>query len=1198
VLLLAALLAVPELHAQPGKENAEFKLAVNLYNDAMYDLAAEQLKSFIASYPGTAQGIEARFYLGQTQMKLKKYDDARVTFQNFALSYVEHPKAPEAWLNVGEAFHALGNDREAASAYERVKVFHPKSDAAPDALLKAAQLYRSAGERESARKALRSILQDYPSSKSVLPARLMIGELYAEEGQTDLALREARRVSESDAPVSVRASALFSIGKIQSSVSLLDDAESTFRSIPTLYPGTSVAPLSLLELGILEARAGRHAQAAEHFRTVAANEKLDDSTRADASLRLGLSLAAQRDLAGAIKAFAQSAAAGKGSGSAIAALLRASDAAASSGQWDKSLASAREVLALPASPATRRALMFAARADASLRRFDEAAQFYRSFLASFPGDAFADEVLYRLGRLNQDGRNDYRNAIAAYDQLLQEHPQSALAADAAFATADAQLALGDADGALKTYLDIQKRYPASRRSSELDSLMDAARRRSAGRRDEALRKLTRLIGEVLLEQSKPELAFQLGLIYLNDLGDEAAAADQFGAALSAGIAGDHRADASFYRARAAGLQSAADSSQRTRAIGFYDDYLKEFPSGARAEEAFYERTRLSAGSLRGAERIAALREFLARYPSSAHAGTVQLALGAAFLSAGQPADALPPLLSAVAHPGSPADRSEALALAGRAYQQTGKADSAAAVWQQIADSPYRDRHTVDALMDLARTRMEKRAFDAAAPLLARVLAEFFYTPASAEAERLLAECALQSGDPDGAVARYRALVDRDTNSPFDLRDDSTLLVLLAAAEEKKGDRQEAAALYHRTIAATNDPSVTSKALYALGSLTQAAGNKDRASAYFKQAAALGGSGSASPEIAELLFQTEQYAEAAKQFTQLAAQADSATAKREYRAKAVIATLRMDKIQEAQAMAAEFEKNFGKQKAAQADFAYEKGLSYYRKQDYTSARKAFKDVADDFSETPRGPWGEYYLGKIFEVSGALDEAAKAYTKILEKHPDSDVAPRVHLSLGNMHFNAERFEDAIRHYQAITAQPELAADVLSYAMNNLIEAYESTKLYDNALRTARDYIERYPNDENIIDKKIKIGTLYTKTGYYDQAILHFQGILDEAGSLLEAEIRYDIGEAYYYKGDYQQAILEFLKVPYLVAKQGKVDWTATSFYMAGQSYEKMSRFDDAIGMYQQIVDRPGIDATFKTAARKEIDRVKLLTKKGSK
>ncbi len=165
-----------------------------------------------------------------------------------------------------------------------------------------------------------------------------------------------------------------------------------------------------------------------------------------------------------------------------------------------------------------------------------------------------------------------------------------------------------------------------------------------------------------------------------------------------------------------------------------------------------------------------------------------------------------------------------------------------------------------------------------------------------------------------------------------------------------------------------------------------------------------------------------------------------------------------------------------------------------------------------------------------------------------------------------------------------------------MNNLIEAYESTRLYDAAIKTLRDFIARYPNSENIIDRKIKLGTLYTKAGYYDQAILNFQNLVDEGGSVLEAELRYDIGEAYYYKGDYQQAILEFLKVPYLVTKKGKIDWVATSLYMAGQSYEKISKFDEAMNMYQQIIDRTGIESTYKAGARKEIDRVKQLIKKG--
>ncbi|HCA78390.1 MAG TPA: hypothetical protein DEP53_01515, partial [Bacteroidetes bacterium] len=139
-----------------------------------------------------------------------------------------------------------------------------------------------------------------------------------------------------------------------------------------------------------------------------------------------------------------------------------------------------------------------------------------------------------------------------------------------------------------------------------------------------------------------------------------------------------------------------------------------------------------------------------------------------------------------------------------------------------------------------------------------------------------------------------------------------------------------------------------------------------------------------------------------------------------------------------------------------------------------------------------------------------------------------------------------------------------------------------------------IERFPDDAELMTKRVDIGVLYQRLGYYDQSVVHLQSLLEGADADLEAEVRYYIGEAFFYKGDYQQAILEFLKVPYLVTKKTKADWTATSYYMAGQSYEKMSKFDQAVTMYKQIISRPGIDATFKTGAQREIDRVTALMK----
>ncbi|MEJ2538049.1 MAG: tetratricopeptide repeat protein, partial [Calditrichia bacterium] len=59
---------------------------------------------------------------------------------------------------------------------------------------------------------------------------------------------------------------------------------------------------------------------------------------------------------------------------------------------------------------------------------------------------------------------------------------------------------------------------------------------------------------------------------------------------------------------------------------------------------------------------------------------------------------------------------------------------------------------------------------------------------------------------------------------------------------------------------------------------------------------------------------------------------------------------------------------------------------------------------------------------------------------------------------------------------------------------------------------------------------------------------------------------------------------------LSKQTKLQWEASALYYSGQSYEKLGRRDDAIRMYQEIVDRPGILVDLKREAQKRISQLK--------
>ena len=187
---IALFISIVPSRGQETKENTDFKLAIGLYNDGMYDLAIDQLHNFISTYQATPQAIEARFYLGLAELKSKKYSEARETFQNFALTYSDNSKAPEAWMDVGKSFEETYNFHEAASAYERIRTFHPKSRLVPEALLMAGTMYYRNGETEPAKNCFKAILRDYSSSSSVTRARISLGEAYAQEGNYTPAFQE------------------------------------------------------------------------------------------------------------------------------------------------------------------------------------------------------------------------------------------------------------------------------------------------------------------------------------------------------------------------------------------------------------------------------------------------------------------------------------------------------------------------------------------------------------------------------------------------------------------------------------------------------------------------------------------------------------------------------------------------------------------------------------------------------------------------------------------------------------------------------------------------------------------------------------------------------------------------------------------------------------------------------------------------
>lgn len=1195
-LLLMLLLFQETGSGQNSKENAEFKLAINLYNDRLYDLAAEQLKQFVASYPATAQGVEARFFLGLTQMKLKQYEEARMTFQTFALTYQDNPKAPEAWWNAGDACRALGNNHEAALAYERVKVFHPKNKLAPEALVRSGEAFLAAGERDNARRVLRIVLQEYGSSPGVLTARTRLAEIYFAEGNLTQAQSELKRVIEGDPSPDARAQALLLLGNILQATGKGDLARAHYQEIIQKYKNSSAIQGATLHLGRLLMAEGEYRDAAENFRKAAGEKAFTDSAlTCDAVLGLGDALLALKDYSGAVGAYERSLGLMSGVEQRFPVLWNIARVSALARNFRKSNDAAQRLMKSGAPDSLRRrARIRLARNAEEQKNIALALQLYLSFGEQAPDDPSTPEILLRAASLAETSGGDIRKAAEVYTLLFTKYEQSPLVDDALAGAARCHETLKEYDRAVALYQTLLRKYPATEFRAAAEERLRLIDLFEAKDKDAGLEKLAMLLGDVVAQKDRAGLAYRLGEIYFSDLKNYDAAVRQMEAALEIGLAPDEVQKARYLRARALEFLTLRDPSHRPEAIRAYEEYLGSGTSGEERSDAALSLFLLRSTSLSEARRAA--QEVLARVPSFRHQDVLLATLGDLL----RKTDSTAAALTAYAEAYRQAPSSSAGNRGGYGFFDllltTGQKDSALHVGDELLrknpESPFAARIAAT-LAPLARGLGKT---EQALQYYRMLDSRFYYTGEAASATRDLADASLSHGNYDEAIALYGGLLQRQEASLLHDEPPAPDLLLAMGKAQYLGGNFDVAKRYLLQVLATERSGPQAGEAYTtLGMIARSAGALDDATAYFKQASGSNPGTPATPEVADLLFANGDFVEAAAQYSLLLPTAREDSQRIAYHSRLILAFLKSDDLAKAEKEVPVFLKRYRDARNEHAAFELERGNYYYRKQEYPRALQAYHLVLSRFDDTPAAPEALYWMGRTLEATNKPAEAIEQLTTLLATYPDAPIAAKTHFALGNLSYTLERWDEAIRQYRTIVENPQADPTLLPLAMSNLIETYEIAGTYDAALALTRKYLERFPESDDQLDKKIKIGILYERLGYYDQAVLHLQSLLDEAGSDLEGELRYYIAEANYNKGNYQQAILDFLKVPYLVTKKGKIDWTANSLYMSGQAYEKMGRYDQALTMYQQIIDRSGIDEVFKTAARKEIDRVRLVLKK---
>jgi TolA-binding protein len=1189
-------MAVTGAHAQlQDAEEDAFKLARNLFRDAGdYATAAELFSEFIRNYPDSRHLAETRLMLARSFGRSGRCAQALTAYETFYQEHIGHLETASARRERAACLTALGQHLEAARAYEEVCRRFPASEFAPRVLLEAGINYTQADRGEQAAAVYARVVQEYAATSEAHAARFRLALLRFANGKVDAAQLLLAQISAPDPPVAEAPGALLMAGRIELFVGQPDAAAADFQRLQQRFPDSAQADSAYLAQADYLFHRRQYVQAGDLY---------------DAALtQMGAPELRQQ------------------------ALLSLADARRLSRQTEQALVHYRILLGQLAEdhPLQSRARLGLAIAQGQAGHFAAAVGMLQGVMRSAPDSDAAHEALRELGALYSSHGNqllainwyrrylrgvdaapdqdqvrftlagiyavtgDHEAAIELYRALAET--KGPWAADAQFALAQSCEAAGSRHAAMREYVVLLERFPASRYAAGARERVEYLREFSVMDPESLSRALQQAWLEELSGKSRQHVQLDVAraLFAHHDFVHAVRAFEHYAAAYRTGPysaeAQLRLAESLLRLARQRLLEASPHQADSLRELA-----RQEFRILAHAEEdgewsqrAALQLLQLEAGAAPDSAALVTLvkglQGFLGKFPAGPLTDLALLRQGDGYrslavhdsLHARAAVSAYTQLLSD--HPASPFIP-DALFGEALARVRLGEMDAAEIILTRILREYPSSAVSPQVLFELGQLLLEQGRHAEAVTRFDELRWAYPTFRQRRAAQQLLADIHVMLGEFDDAVSLYRQLIDGQPQTPATLR----LRQLLAATYHRSGQLQAALQTYRDVAsqaalggAAASQVSLDS-VYFAQAVLLEGLGRAEEATSQFLRVHDEYGRSPLAPgaavRAAALMFGRGRYRDAYALYQPYLGQVDDP----EVVGRAVLALFRMERTEEAREAASDFARRFGRESAWNQRFRLEEGHLLLRGEQYGRALKTFQEVAEG-----DGEWaddGAYSMALTRWEENAAEPGPEATARALEaqarfiaQHPNSPYAADVHLRLGNYHYALRNYLQAAgeyRHVLDMAAKPPMAED----AIWRLLSCYQSVHEYDEAHRVAERLLREFPEHPQARAAELEIGVILKEKGQYARAIAQLEKALEWAQGNQASEARYYIGESYQNMGEYRRAIEAYYRVSYHGA-DGFSLWITSADYRRAQCHESLGEYAPAVAVYDRIVQREGV------------------------
>ncbi|MCC9655961.1 tetratricopeptide repeat protein [Rhodopirellula halodulae] len=561
---------------------------------------------------------------------------------------------------------------------------------------------------------------------------------------------------------------------------------------------------------------------------------------------------------------------------------------------------------------------------------------------------------------------------------------------------------------------------------------------------------------------------------------------------------------------------------------------------------------------------------------------------------------------------SPDQKAEALMLAGQSELVLGKADEAAATFQQSREVSPEWSRSDEAFLMAGQSQLKAGKRDAAEGIWKELVRTAPETRAADQARYKLGQ--LASGDKNFAQAiEYFQPV-------LDAKRDTALLPFaryaMGMAQLQSQQYDSAAASLTDVITESPDHSLMDDALLARGiarrNLNEDAAARADLQAYLNTEPTGNNLGHALYELALLDQNASQTQTAAETLQRIVTEVPNYPD--------------MDKVlyelgwslresgQEDQALQRfeELIQRFPENELV-ADAAYFVGQNHYQNERWSEAAKAFQIAADKSNDLDAKEKSLYRLGWCFYKQGQYADAEAAFKRQYVEVQQGKLLLDSMMMIGESRFKQENFETALRAYskarekiQADDDSAKTLRDAAERQVRELIllhggQSAAQLSQFEDAIGWYDELRERFPATAYLPQVFYELGYAAQNVGDDEKALNFYSQVADNYRNEIAARARFMMGEIHFAQKAFDKAIPEFQRVMFGFGAD-KADpviknWQAKSGFEAGRCAEllmqsaqtstaKAKAAQFAKDFYQYVIDQhPGHELAAKAKQRAE-------------